>query len=170
MKLSPKSISFPRLTFKRGILTLVGITLVGIVVLYLAATAFPSIGAQGSDTLRSLIGDQAVAQLETWIFQVQDSIHQTKYSLGLEKAASPWQSPDSPAPVQVVVPSATPTLSPTPEPSATPLPEATLVPTIPPTATSTPTPTLTPTPIPWRPAAAHALGFSGGGRYLAGVY
>jgi hypothetical protein len=152
MKFSPKSYSFPRLTIKRGILTLMGILLVGVVALYLAATVFPSVGAQGSDALRSVIGDQAVAQLETWIFQVQDGIHQAKYNLGLEKAASPWQAPAAPAPIQVVMPSATPTITPSPEPSATPLPEATRVPT------STPTPTLTPTPTPWRPAAAHALG------------
>jgi hypothetical protein len=140
--------SAPRLTLRRGLLVLAGLILIVLVGLYLAATVFPALGAQGSDALRSVIGDQAVAQLETWIFQVQDSIHQTEYSLGLNKPASPWQDPNTATAAPTTLPSDTPTLeqSPTPLPQATPEPSA------------TPKPTLKPSSTPWRPAPAHALG------------
>jgi len=161
MKLLNKTVALPKLTWRRG-LAAVGILLVlAVAGLYLAATAFPSIGANSADSLRAVIGDQAVAQLETWIFQAQDSFRQIKYGLGLEKPAAPWQPPaaaqvPSPSPA----PSATPTATPlnTLAPTATPLPQATAEPTARPTATPLPTIPPSPTPTPWRPTAAHALG------------
>lgn len=125
------------------------VILVLIIGLYLAATVFPSVGAQGSDALRAVIGDGAVAQLETWIFQVQDSIHQTEYSLGLAKPESPWQAPTSAA---AVLPTLVPSATPTSQPTATPQPMATAEPT------ATPTLKPSPSPTPWRPAPAHSLG------------
>jgi hypothetical protein len=147
-----KSHGLGRLTWRRCLL-LAGILLfAGIAFLFLAAVIYPSIGAHGADTLRSIIGDPAVAQLETWIFQIEDSINQVKYNLGFAKPAAPWQVPSSPLAIETAMPSPTPTtgrtISPTPSPThqVTPLPSPTL------TRTMTPMPTL------WRPAAAHALG------------
>ncbi len=156
MKLFNKTVAFPKLTLRRG-LAAVGILLVVAVLgLYLAAVAFPSIGANGADSLRAVIGDRAVAQLETWIFQAQDGYRQLKYSLGLEKAASPWQAPAAPAPAPTPEPSLTPAPTATPLPSPTPIPQATAAHS--PTPTETPLPSATPTAIPWRPTPAHALG------------
>jgi hypothetical protein len=152
MKLTIKRMKFPKLTLRRGLMIFAGLIVIGIVFMYLAATVFPSVGAQGVDTLRAIIGDQAVAQLETWIFQLQDNIRQVKYNLGLEKPAAPWQAPASPLPIGTPSPTPIPTITFTPAPTATPIPEATPLPT------DTPTPTFTPTPTSWRPAAAHALG------------
>lgn len=142
-----------RLRLGRILGFLVILILLGIVSVYLAATAFPAVGAQGVDTLRAVIGDRAVAQLETWIFQVEDGVHQIKYGMGLVKPAAPWKDVEPPAAPEPL-PTATeePTITPPPAPTATPVPQATPVPT------DTPTPTLTPTPKPWRPAAARALG------------
>src|SRR5207244_3482120 len=36
-------------------------------------------------------GDEAVAQLEAVVYQVQDQIHQTAYALGVARPSSPWQ-------------------------------------------------------------------------------
>ncbi len=141
---------------KRGCLTLVVLCGVGLVGLYLAATAFPQIGAQGADSLRALIGDQAVAQLEMMIFQVQDSFDQVKFSLGMKNVSSPWQA--SGARTSVVRGTATPTPPPTftPTVTLTPTPRPTDLPTL--TPTLSPTSTLTPTATPWAPADAKPLG------------
>ena len=158
MKIAAKPGFHPVLTWQRALLLFTALIVAAALCLYLAATAFPSIGAQGADSLRAIIGDKAVAQLETWIFQVQDNIQQVKYNLGIEKAASPWQLP-SPAPlVAAVFQELPPSPTPTAEPSATPLPQATAAPSATAAPTTTPGPTVTPTPKPWRPAAAHALG------------
>ena len=137
--------------WRRVLLILAGLILTGALVVYLAATVFPSVGAQSVDSLRAVIGDKAVAQLETWIFQVQDNIQQVKFSLGIEKAASPWQM-TSPTPALAAGSTVPATLIPTSEPTATPIPQTTAA------ATATAAPAMTPTPAPWRPAVAHALG------------
>jgi hypothetical protein len=55
----------------------------------------PAFVANGADFLRSIIGDKAVAQLETDLFQIQDSIQQTKYKAGLLTPSNPWQTSQS---------------------------------------------------------------------------
>ncbi len=137
---------------KAGCLIPVAILVVLFIVLYLSTTAFPGFGAQGADFLRNIIGDQATAQLEMFIFQVQDSVHQVEYSLGLQKASAPWQAA---AAIPSTVPSATaaPTLIP-PTEAAT---EASR----PATQSVTPTPlppSPTPTAAPWEPPPVTALG------------
>jgi hypothetical protein len=121
-------------------------------VLYLSTTAFPGFGAQGADFLRGIIGDQATAQLEMFIFQVQDSVHQVEYNLGLQKAQAPWHGitlAPSPVPTATLPPTADP-------PTPTSLPDAA---TAAPNSTPTPPqPTLTPTAIPWQHAPVTALG------------
>jgi hypothetical protein len=119
--------------------------------LYLSISAFPGFGAQGADFLRGIIGDQATAQLEMFMFQVQDTVHQVEYNLGLQKAQAPWQSASLKPPT---VPTQTVSATPIP-PTSTPLPvlETTTV-----GVTSTPQPTLTPTATPWMPGPVTALG------------
>ncbi len=55
-----------------------------------AVTAAPAAGAQGADVLRALLGDQAVAQLETMVFQAQDAVRQWTYQAGVTRPAAPW--------------------------------------------------------------------------------
>lgn len=151
MKTTIKKGFRPTLTWKRVVLLLVGLAVAGVIGMYLAATVFPAVGAQGVDNLRAVIGDQAVAQLETWIFQAQDTIQQVKFNLGLEKAESPWLIASA-TPVAAAAAAVPPSPTAPSEPTPTPLPQATPAPS----ATLSPTVTLTPTP--WRPAPAHVLG------------
>lgn len=120
-----------------------------------AVTVLPAAGAQGAEALRGLVGDRAVAQLETVVFRIQDSLRQWAYQHGGARPSSPWASmpvasalANSTARPLVAKPRAAPmALMPTaaPLPSATPLP-ATLAP---------PTPTALPV---WSPAPLAALG------------
>jgi len=48
---------------------------------YIAIDLRPSLGAQGADVLRKVVGDPSVAWLEGAVFQVQDTVHQWEYSL-----------------------------------------------------------------------------------------
>jgi len=65
---------------------------------------FPSVGAYGADYLRRIIGQEATAYLEMYVFRIQDTVKSTEYSLNIEKPASPWQEPDAMA---VIAPTAT---------------------------------------------------------------
>ncbi|MFC1997460.1 hypothetical protein ACFLXI_07640 [Chloroflexota bacterium] len=109
-----------------------------------------TIGKQMANPLRSLLGIERVAQIETAIFMVQDQVEQWKFDLGLAQAENPFgesvssaadnptQSSESPIPTENVPP---PTNTPLPT-DALVDPDASAVPTkIPPTATITPTPT-----------------------------
>src|SRR5947209_6759190 len=53
-------------------------------------TFWPNVVAQNIDRLRDVIGDAAVAQLETAVLNIQDSIQQFEYQVGLVKPAAPW--------------------------------------------------------------------------------
>jgi len=57
---------------------------------YVAIDVFPSLGARAADYLREVVGDKAVAQLESAVYGAQDHINQKAYALGLKKAESPW--------------------------------------------------------------------------------
>jgi len=115
---------------------------------YIAIDIRPSLGAQGADVLRKVVGDQPVAWLEGAVFQVQDTFRQWEYRLGV-KPAAPWASAltatVSPSPF---LPAATPTAGP-----ATPTVEKTST-----TPTATSTPTLTATPVRWPPKPIPAIG------------
>lgn len=52
----------------------------------------PASGAYGADYLRKIFGDQPVAVMETAIFQVQDMVNKTEFSLGVAKAHNPFGS------------------------------------------------------------------------------
>ncbi len=58
---------------------------------YIVLIQYPSIGAQGADSLRGIIGDQAVATLESLLFQAQDTLHRLQYRAGVLPQA-PWSA------------------------------------------------------------------------------
>jgi len=66
----------------------------------------PAVAAQVADVLRKTIGNEAVANLETMMFTLQDNVRQLEYQVTGKKAASPWSL--TPVPTQVV--EVTPTL------------------------------------------------------------
>jgi hypothetical protein len=78
---------------QRVLLMLSRIGLVGVLILagmLAAASVWPSLGAQGADILRGMIGDKAVARLEMEVYQVQDTLQKWKYDLGWATPAAPW--------------------------------------------------------------------------------
>ena len=78
---------------KKKYIWLVGIGLLIVVLLgglFFSISRWPSLGAKGADILRAVIGDKAVAKLETAAFGLQDLIHQAEYKIGLAKPATPW--------------------------------------------------------------------------------
>ncbi|MCB0033768.1 MAG: hypothetical protein KDE51_07110, partial [Anaerolineales bacterium] len=127
----------------------------------LVAANRPNLGADGAQALRSIIGNQGVANLEAAVFNTQDTFRRLQYDSGLAQAEAPWRvSPD----LTSTSPTPSPTATMTPLP--TPLPPVVVIrdnlngktaslPTMTPT-TLPPTPT--PTATPWQPAAAVPLG------------
>jgi hypothetical protein len=72
------------------------IVFVGIIFLagaggYIAFIKYPSIGAQGADSLRKVFGDEAVAKLESVVFQAQDTLRRLQYRAGAVPQA-PWSA------------------------------------------------------------------------------
>lgn len=123
--------------------------------------------AKFADPLRHIIGNDAVAQLETWLFTAQDAGKQFTHEVGLAEAEAPWQVADAVWPTVAAVSTAVPTPTPIlPTPTPTSLPQPVLVDTnnvVTATVTTTPTPlpptaTPTPTATPWQPAALTPLG------------
>ena len=109
------------------------------------ASQNPSIAAHGADLLRAVIGDKAVASLETALFEFEDAIQRWEFRLGLVTPTVPWTEPTS-APT-APLPTASATLAQTPE--------ATLAATL---VVAPQTPTETPTPSPWQPASVEPMG------------
>jgi hypothetical protein len=64
--------------------------------LYYALNVRPEIGAQGAELLRKLVGQEAVAQLETTVYNEKDLIDRELAQAGLKKAQAPWRE-DAPA-------------------------------------------------------------------------
>jgi len=168
-KLTPR-IQFNRQKARRFLLGL-GLVIVGsLVVTIVVVTIWPSVGAQGADFLRSILGNKPVADLEELVFNVQDTILQIEYRLGKATPSAPWQI-------------AAVTVSPVPAPTLTLAPSLTLIPTqftplagtLQPGLTATltprmpslaPTVTLPPSPTPWEPASVQPIGnISGEGKW-----
>jgi hypothetical protein len=138
----------------------------------------PEVGAEGAQLLRGVIGDQAVAQLETVVYQAQDFVSQWTYRAGVTHPVAPWSlSPTAPSQAAGVALMATP-IAATPVPAqatatrvpavavatstATALPATTSMPTV------TPPPTATATATAWLPAALPATGaLPGEGQWTA---
>lgn len=122
---------------------------------YGTITIFPDVGAQGANFLRVILGNQAVATLETIVFRVQDQVETIRFRTGLVKMDTPWDT----SPIDEIeadklqkVDPVPPTSTPAPQ-EATPTPQIEMVaqPKIDITATpfSSPTPAATPTPSKW---------------------
>lgn len=121
---------------------------------YLVISFVPNVAAQGANALRSLIGKEAVGQLETVFFTFQDNVKKVQYETGLAAAEAPWEIATVGA--TAVPPTSmppTPTSQPTQPPTTS---ETTPEPTPPAPPTAVPSPTPSPTPAPWtlQPAAA----------------
>ncbi|MEK7441173.1 MAG: phosphodiester glycosidase family protein [Chloroflexota bacterium] len=100
---------------RRGLILiiLISLTILGGGAVYVAGQN-PVVAAEIADVLRQTIGNEAVANLETTMFTVQDNVRKLEYQVTGKKAASPWSL--TPVPTQVV--EVTPTLpATTPNPS-----------------------------------------------------
>jgi Phosphodiester glycosidase len=140
----------------------IGTIPLAILAVFLILTYWPSVGAQGADLLRSILGDEAVARLEMVLFSTQDRVQQLQYDLGILKPAAPWNNASSPHEAMQV------TLS--PSPLAAPTPSQTSIFTQPrqpvmgkkvvqlPAVTPKVTHSSSPTPAAWQPAPATPLG------------
>lgn len=88
----PRKAHRPPRLWRRKRLALLGIGLVLLLFLVggLVSVASPSLGAQGAELLRGVLGDQVTADIESTIFDAQDVVNGIAYRLGLEKHATPW--------------------------------------------------------------------------------
>ena len=134
----------------------------GLVVTIAVVSIWPSVGAQGADFLRSILGTKPVAYLEELVFKVQDTVQQIEFRLGKTTPSAPWQIAAAtgspiPAPTLTLIPTLTLV------PSGYGTPAATLQPGITATLTAvlptlTPTITLLPSPTPWQPSLVRPMG------------
>lgn len=118
-----------------------------LLVLFMVISKYPSVGAEGADWLRGILGDKAVAGLEMVVFQVQDDFQMWKYQLGILDPAEGFVSLPSPTASPTITPGTnTPSIFPlTPTPvSALPV---------------QPTQTVT---SPWQPATIYPLSLANG--------
>jgi hypothetical protein len=149
-----KRISIRRMLVRLGWIMLAGVvTLAG---LFTSLTIWPSLGAQGADLLRGVIGDKAVAGLEMEIYQFQDTLQKWRYDLGWATPAVPWGNTSFLGAVSTVT--ITPGLSVT----------ATILSTAAPAQEATMVATATPVPLHWPPSPLTPLGsLSGEGTWSA---
>ncbi len=119
-----------------------------ILLMFMVVSKYPSVGAEGADWLRGIIGDKAVAGLEMVVFQIQDFFQMWKYQLGIVDPAEEWASLPSP--------SASPSAA-----TETNTPAALSL-TSTPVRITTVQPTFTATPTPWQPAAVFSLALATG--------
>ena len=141
------------------ILVLLAVTAGG----FLAISIWPSLGAQGADFLRSILGARAVARLETILFQAQDAVRGLEYRSGLKPASAPWQEVAAPAVTPRPQPSRTSTHTASPTPAVTAAGSGRAVPEAADTLTPTPvvplpSPTSLPAPAVWLPAPVQSPG------------
>jgi Phosphodiester glycosidase len=61
---------------------------------YFALSVQPEIGAQGAELLRRVVGQEAVAQLETTIYDEKDQVDRWLAQAGLKQAQAPWKAPE----------------------------------------------------------------------------
>jgi Phosphodiester glycosidase/PKD domain len=87
------SLQKPRRRFSRWLKIVCGLGVAGLFVVcgsLAMVTFWPNVAAQNIDRLRDIIGDEAVAQLETVVLSIQDRIQQFEYQVGLVQPAAPW--------------------------------------------------------------------------------
>jgi hypothetical protein len=130
-----------------AIVSIAGVLLLTGLVLTTVATQ-PGLAAQGAEVLRSVIGDENVAKLETVVLGIQDSLQSLAFRVRSGQPAAPWASPvpgaasqipPSATPVAVTVQSQVPS---TAGSGQTPAPQATAVP-----RAATPVPANSPAPL-----------------------
>ncbi len=142
-----RHISFPLRRILRWFTIIAAAGILVLVVMFMIISKYPSVGAEGADWLRGIIGDKAVAGLEMVVFQIQDVLQMWKYQLGLIDPADEW----------VLLPS--PSASPTSSPGTSTPPVLSITPTPVRTSTVQPTPTAT---VPWQPGTISPLSLADG--------
>ncbi len=131
------------LLFLAGVLIAICLCMIGPLMVMRVS---PALAAYGAEFLRKIVGNQVVVAMETSLFQLEDSVRNLEYHLGLAPAASPWKVSADPNPVSTV----------TQAPYALENPTKTPVPLIPDTGvTIRPTPTVSPV---WAPPPVTPLG------------
>ena len=152
------------MTKKRIILIIGSSFILAFIAGFLILSFVPNVAAQGASALRSIIGKEAVGQLETVYFTVQDNVKQVQYDTGIAEAEAPWEMPTVGAttrtePTETAVPEQSMANEPaTPHP-----PPATANPSTPTTRTESaetavPSPTPSPTPDQWTLPPAEPFG------------
>ncbi|MBN1428824.1 MAG: phosphodiester glycosidase family protein [Anaerolineae bacterium] len=110
----------------------VGVALVAMVAgMHVSINVWPSLGAQGAELLRTLIGTEPVTSLENVTFRTQDQLQRWRYQAGDIKPAAPWTATTSGDPTLPSVdngtsaaePSGSPDRSASPADVSTPLPQ-----------------------------------------------
>ena len=148
-----------RRSYKR-ILALVLVTiLLSCIASFAAVEVWPSFGARVADGMRKIVGPQPVAQLESVVFQVQDTVKRWQYRWGGEEAEAPWENNVNPLKLtstaqdlfeETIVPSEltipTPNVTKTPD-FVDPVKDLQEQPTV---SVASPTPTPTPTLSVWQ--------------------
>jgi hypothetical protein len=156
-------IKMSRLKHSRAsLIFLAAVALLVLIGLFTTVNRWPSFEAQGADVLRSILGNQPVADLEMILFRTQDTLQRWEFALGLKKPEAPWeittaQIPPAKTPDPEIGSTRTPA---TTSPSQVPITSNTAAPSSEPD-TRPPSPLLaqvTPTPIPWEPAPASPSG------------
>ena len=100
-------------------ITLIVVLLILGVVLILGLRNWSAIGTKLANPMRSLLGVRTVAQIETFVFKIQDTIENMKYQIGVAEPELPWESDVS----VLGSPQATTPAAPSPAPAtATPVP------------------------------------------------
>src|SRR5512135_2780767 len=89
--------------FLRGFLAAILLGVFALVSVVVIVSVSPVTGTAGADLLRSLLGNQPVADIEAMVFTIQDSIHHVLFTLRDSTPTAPWQ---------VLVPSASPVENP----------------------------------------------------------
>jgi hypothetical protein len=69
---------------------------------YAVLEARPDLGAQAADDLRNVFGDQAVSQLENWVYQAKDTARSAAYEMRPTSPNAPWAA-DNQAAITVTV-------------------------------------------------------------------
>jgi hypothetical protein len=78
------------------------IILIGLSGIFYFASNWAALAANMANPLRSLIGNQGVARLETFLFNLQDQFHQWEFNTGRKQAAAPWQVAEMETPPAVL--------------------------------------------------------------------
>lgn len=149
-----------------AVLLLGGLALAALVVV---VSASPATGSSGADILRSILGPQPVANMESVVFTVQDTVQHALFLIRGSTPSAPWQVYTPTASRQSVGYSPTTTLQVLPLNTGTPRtlagkntlrvvnsPELPLQ--TPPSPTPASLPTTPPTPTPWQPKPVSPMG------------